>query len=97
MWAFCDIVSFCDPENTYQRRPTGADPAETVGKLQLEFDLPSEWHLLIPGTYQLTLRIGAANVAPIDRIVEFTHDGKWAPDDIMRRNHLAVSLKYIYT
>jgi hypothetical protein len=94
MWAFCDIVSFFHPGNPYQRRPADANPAETVGKLELEFDLPSEWHLLAPGTYQLTLRIGGANVAPIDRIVEFAHDGKWTDDDeAMRRNHLAVSLK----
>jgi hypothetical protein len=94
MWAFCDIVSFCNPENSYQRRPGGANPAETVGQLELEFDLPDdEWQLLAPDTYQLTLRIGGANVTPLDKIVEFTH-GKWSPDDgTMRRNYLAVSLK----
>lgn len=93
MWAFCDIVSLCDPANPYQRRPTGAAATETVGKLQLEFDLPDEWHLLAPGTYQLTLKIGAANAEPIDRIVEFTHDGIWTQNDLaMRRDHLVVSL-----
>jgi len=96
MWAFCDIVSLCDPANQYQRRPAGmpAHPAPiTVGQLQLEFDLPDEWQLLAPGTYQLTLRIGAANAAPICKVLEFTHDGRWTPDDpAMRRDYLDVSL-----
>jgi hypothetical protein len=93
MWAFCDIVSLCDPANPYQRRPAGAAATETVGQLQLEFDLPDEWHLLAPGAYRLTLKIGAANAEPIDRIVEFTHDGIWTQNDVaMRRDHLVVSL-----
>jgi hypothetical protein len=93
MWAFCDIVSLCDPANPYQRRPTGADATATVGQLQLEFDLPDEWHLLVPGKYQLTLRIAAANAPPICKVVEFTRDGKWTPvDESMRRDYLDVSL-----
>jgi hypothetical protein len=93
MWGFCDIVSLWDPANPYRRRPTAAAATETVGQLQLEFDLPDEWHLLAPGTYQLTLKIGAANAKPIDRIVEFTHDGIWTQNDVaMRRDHLVVSL-----
>jgi hypothetical protein len=94
MWAFCDIVSLCDPANTYQRRPTNTPATETVGQLQLEFDLPDEWHLLARGTYRLTLRIAAANASPICKIVEFTHDGTWTQDDVaMRRDHLVVSLR----
>ncbi len=96
MSAFCDIVGLCDPANPYQRRPTGtpAYPAlVTVGQLQLEFDLADEWHLLAPGTYLLTLRVGGANCEPIDQTVEFTHDGRWTPvDRDMRRDYLAVSL-----
>jgi hypothetical protein len=42
----------------------------------------------------LTLRIAAANVEPIDRIVEFTHTGSWMQDDAtMRRDQLGVSLE----
>lgn len=94
MWAFCDIVSICDPTNPYQRRPTATSVGATVGQLQLEFDLPDEWRFLAPGTYQLTLRIAAANAAPICKVVEFTHDGGWTQDDVaMRRDYLAVSLK----
>jgi hypothetical protein len=96
MWAFCDIVGLCDPANPYQRRPAGTPPHPapiTVGQLQLEFDLPDEWQLLAPGTYQLTLRIGAANAAPICKVVKFTHDGRWTQDDVaMRRDYLDVSL-----
>jgi hypothetical protein len=93
MWAFCDIVSLCAPANTYQRLPTGTPATETVGQLQLEFDLPDEWHLLASGTYRLTLKIGAANAEPIDKIFEFKHDGIWTSNDVaMRRDHLVVSL-----
>jgi len=39
------------------------------------------------------LRIGAANAAPICKVVEFTHDGRWTQDDVaMRRDYLNVSL-----
>lgn len=97
MSAFCDIIALCDPANPYQRRPAGMPASSapvTVGQLQMEFDPAEEWHLLVPGTYRLTLRIGAANVEPIDRIVEFTHDGRWTEEDIaMRRDYLGVSLK----
>jgi hypothetical protein len=92
MSAFCDIVSISDPANPYWRRPAGTPETQTVGHLQLEFDLPDEWHLLAPGTYQLSLRIGGANVEPTDWIVEFTHDGRWTQDDgAMRRDYLDVS------
>jgi hypothetical protein len=97
MSAFCDVIALCEPDNPYQRRPKGTPPYPepvTVGQLQMEFDPAEEWHLLAPGTYRLTLRVGAANVEPIDEIIEFTHDGKWTEDDVtMRRDHLGVSLK----
>jgi hypothetical protein len=96
MSAFSDIIALSDPDNDYQRRPTGTPrhPAPvTVGQLQLEFDIADEWHLLAPGTYRLTLRIAAANAKAIDRVVEFSHTGAWVQDDaIMRRNNLGVSL-----
>jgi hypothetical protein len=86
MSAFCDIVSVCDPGNFNQSRPA---PNETVAQLQTEVSISD----LGPGTYQLTLRIAAANVAPVERIVEFAHSGVWTPDDnVMRRDNLAASL-----
>jgi hypothetical protein len=94
MSAFCDIVSISNPANPFWRRPTDVPEGQTVGHLQLEFDLHDEWRLLTPGTYQLTLRIGGANVEPINRIIEFTHDGSWTQDDqAMRRDHLDVSIR----
>jgi hypothetical protein len=93
MSAFCDIVSLCDPANPYQRLPTGTPAGVTIGQLQLEFDLADEWHLLAPGAYLLTLRIAAANVEPIDRVVSFTHKGSWTPAEVaMRRDCLAISV-----
>lgn len=38
-------------------------------------------------------RIAAANVEPIDRVIEFSHTGTWMQDDAaMRRDCLGVSL-----
>ncbi len=93
MSSFCDVIALCDPGNPLQRRPTGALQTVTIGQLQLEVDPFTDSHLLPPGAYRLTLRIAAANVEPIDRIVEFTHTGTWTQDDVaMRRDHLGVSL-----
>jgi hypothetical protein len=86
MSAFCDIVSVCDPDNPYQSRPA---KDVTVAQPQTEVRIVD----LAPGTYRLTIRIAAANVAPIDRIVEFTHTGTWIGDDVaMRLDCLGVSL-----
>jgi hypothetical protein len=93
MSAFCDLISICDPSNPYQKRPAGLPAGETVAHLETEIEPLDDSHALAPGTYRLKIRIAAANVAPIDRLVEFTHDGRWTPDDgAMRRDHLAVSL-----
>lgn len=93
MSAFCDIISLCDPANPYQARPQSTAQNLTIGQLQFEFEPSDGSHLLAPGTYRLSLRIAAANVEPIDRIVEFTHAGTWTQDDVaMRRDHLVVSL-----
>jgi hypothetical protein len=93
MSSFCDVVALCDPSNPLQRRPANALPTVTIGQLQLEVDPFTDGHLLTPGTYRLFLRIAAANVEPIDMVIEFTHTGAWIPDDAtMRRDCLAVSL-----
>jgi hypothetical protein len=93
MSSFCDVIALCDPANPLQRRPAGTLPTVTVAQLQLEVDPFTDSHILVPGTYRLTLRIAAANVEPIERIIEFSHTGTWLPDDAtMRRNQLGVSL-----
>jgi hypothetical protein len=93
MSSFCDVLALCEPGNPLQRRPAGTLPTVTVAQLQLEVDPFTDSHLLAPGTDQLTVRIAAANVEPIDRTIEFKHSGTWTQDDIaMRRDHLGVSL-----
>jgi hypothetical protein len=93
MEAFCDVVSVCDPANPLREPPEGQTlSTETVAELQLEATTPSR--LLERGTYELTLRIAAANVAPIEKVLTFTHTGTWLPDDAaMRRDCLDVSLR----
>lgn len=93
MGAFCDVLSVCDPANPLREPPEGQTlSTDTVAELQLEAATPSR--LLEPGTYELTLRIAAANVAPIEKVLTFTHTGKWLADDAaMRRDCLDVSLR----
>jgi hypothetical protein len=93
MEAFCDVVSVCDPANHLREPPEGQPLSNsTTAELQLEAATPSR--ILEPGTYQLTLRIAAANVAPIEKVLTFTHTGTWLVDDVaMRRDCLDVSLR----
>jgi len=92
MEAFCDVVSLCDPANSLLGRPPGSQPGQTVGDLQLE--VPTETRLLAPGRYKLTLKIAAANVEPVEKVLEFAHTGNWSDDDaIMRRDWLSVSME----
>lgn len=94
MEAFCDVVSVCDPANPLREPPEGQALSNntTTAELQLEAATPSR--ILGPGTYELTLRIAAANVAPIEHVLTFTHTGTWLADDAaMRRDCLDVSLR----
>lgn len=92
MAAFCDVVAICDPAaNRHWPLPTSTPPSTTLAVLQLEAETRDR--VLGPGRYQLTLRIAAANVRPIERAFEFSHTGVWDPnDDLMRQNQLTVSL-----
>jgi hypothetical protein len=93
MSALGDIIALCDPGNPHWPKPANIPPNTTVGRLQLEVDLPPEFHSLRPGSWKLTLRIGAANAKPIDQTLLFSHTGEWRQtDDDMRRECLRVSL-----
>lgn len=94
MSALCDIVALCDPANPHWPRPANTPPNTTVGKLQLEVELPPEFHSLRHGSWKLILRIGAANAKPIEKTLLFSHTGEWREsDDDMRRECLRVSLR----
>jgi hypothetical protein len=93
MVALCDVIALCDPANPHWPKPANIPPNTTVGRLQLEVELPPEFHSLRPGSWKLTLRIGAANAKPIDKTLLFSHTGEWRQnDDDMRRECLRVSL-----
>jgi len=93
MSALCDIIALCDPANPHRSTPANTPPNTTVGELQLEVPLPPEFHSLRPGSWKLTLRIGAANAKPIEKTLLFSHTGEWRQNDLdMRRECLRVSL-----
>ena len=93
MPALCDIIALCDPANQYWPKPANTLSNTTVGSLQLEVDLPPEFHSLRAGSWKLILRIGAANAKPIEKTLLFSHTGEWRQNDVdMRCECLRVSL-----
>jgi hypothetical protein len=93
MVALCDVIALSDPANPHRPQLANVPPNTTVGSLQLEVPLPAEFHSLRPGSWQLTLRIGAANANPIEKTILFSHTGEWRQNDVdMRRECLRVSL-----
>lgn len=93
MAALCDIIALCDPANPYWPKPANTPSDTTVGRLQLEVELPPEFHSLRPGSWKLILRIAAANAKPIEKTLLFSYTGEWRQNDVdMRRECLRVSL-----
>lgn len=94
MYAFCDVIALSDPANPHWPRTADTAANRTVGCLQLEVKLPPEFESLRPGSWKLTLKIAAANAAPIEKTLQFSHTGEWRTDDVaMRRKCLRVSLE----
>jgi hypothetical protein len=62
--------------------------------LDLEVKPGSQGHLVKPGTYQLELRIAAANARPVIKQLEFTCTGKWFDDETdMFREGIGLNIK----
>ncbi len=94
MSALCDIIAMSNPANPHWPRLAGTPAGVTVGRLQFEVELPSEFHSLKPGSWRLTLSIAAANAKPTVKTLQFSHTGEWRQNDAdMRRECLRVSLK----
>jgi hypothetical protein len=94
MSALCDIIAMSDPANPHWPRPADTPAGVTVGRLQLEVELPPEFHSLNPGSWRLTLSIAAANAKPTVKTLLFSHTGQWRQNDAdMRRDCLRVSLE----
>jgi hypothetical protein len=53
----------------------------TVFALDLEVQPNTGSHLLRPGTYQLELRVAAANASPVKKLFEITITGKWFTEE----------------
>jgi hypothetical protein len=93
MAALCDVIALSDPANPCWPKPPNTPPNSTIGRLQLEVDLPPEFHSLRPGRWKLDLRIAAANAKPIAKTLLFSHTGEWRLQDAdMRRECLRVAL-----
>jgi hypothetical protein len=82
MGKHCDLGHVMDPES---RADVGEDlpnvPAATsILALDLEFPPNTRSHLIPPGTYQLALRVAAANSTPVTKTIEVTTTGEWFAD-----------------
>ncbi len=60
MVALCDVIALSDPANPHPPQLPNIPSNATVGRLQLEVNLPPEFDSLRPGSWKLTLRIDAA-------------------------------------
>ena len=61
--------------------------------MAVEFPSATRSHLLQPGVYRLELKIGAGNVAPIDKTVELSVTGNWFDEEeVMFRDGIGLRL-----
>ena len=82
MGKHCDLGHVIDPAS---RAHVGEDLPDvqadkTVLALDLEFQPNTRSHLIPPGTYQLALRVAAANSTPVTKTIEVTTTGEWFAD-----------------
>jgi hypothetical protein len=80
MGRHCDLGSISDPSNPTQPLLLGLDKEQVSLDLALEVFPYTQSHRLIPGCYQLELRIAAANAKPIVKVIEITFTGRWYSD-----------------
>jgi len=82
MGKHCDLGHVVDPkfrkEIPYDLPGVAAD--ETILALDLEVKAANSGFLVPPGTYQLELRVAAANCAPVTNTIELTITGRWSDD-----------------
>lgn len=84
MGKHCDLGHIIDPANRVECNEglPGLASTNAVFALDLEFPPNTRSHLLGPGTYQLELRIAAANAVPVTKRLEIAVTGDWFPDEL---------------
>ena len=82
MGRHCDLGRVVDPSCLVDLGESLNDvpPGKTDLALELEVKPNTRTHLLRPGDYRLSLRIGAANAGPVTAVVELNHTGEWFSD-----------------
>jgi hypothetical protein len=84
MGRHCDIghVTFPRALKDLQEDHPDSHIGHTILALDLEAKPLTKNHLVLPGTYRLTLKIAAANSSPITKVIEITLTGDWFDDQI---------------
>jgi hypothetical protein len=82
MGKHCDIGHIIFPGSLvdFQEDHSDAHSGSTILALDLEAKPLTKNHLVLPGTYRLTLNIAAANSSPITKVIELTLTGDWFDD-----------------
>jgi hypothetical protein len=80
MGKHCDLGFISDPENPTLPALPLLDRGQVTFDLALEALSNTQSHRLLPGTYQLELRIAAANAKPVARQIQLTFSGRWYSD-----------------
>lgn len=87
MGRHCDFGHIVDPAYDSEFLPSKEffvnkpDESQTTISLDLEFEPATYSHLIPPGEYRVTLKIGGANFGPVTKLVKVVHTGKWYPDE----------------
>jgi|ERR1017187_7564610 hypothetical protein len=79
MGKHCDLGRIVNPKAPIDRLP-GVPEDKTILHLDTEVEPATGSHLLPPDSYQLHLRIAAANVAPVEKRLELSIQGNWYSD-----------------
>lgn len=82
MGKHCDLGHITSPNAliSLQEDHPNATPGSTILALDLEVKPNTKNHLVLPGTYRLTLKIAAANFKPMTKKLEIIITGEWYDD-----------------
>ena len=79
MGKHCDLGKILDPIEGKRHgiNLPSVEPMNTIFELTVEVPLNNRSNFLAPGIYKLELKLAAANVKPVTKMIEINHTGTW--------------------